>query len=516
MNKLFPIILFLTISLPAQALKIPCYLQSVTESTAVICWEWDKPIACDFVYGKTRQYDDTLSVSSAKRNEIVLNHLEPGIRYYYNIRIQNNPVLPAEELYFFTSPATKEIFQFAVIGDTRGGRESFDMDHKHVIESILQHTAPDFLIHTGDLINSESDRAWETFFNLEAGLLRQCPVYPVRGNSDGGSEGFREKFYLPDNELWYHFTYGSVFFIALDIQNEQAEEHYQKTIGPQSKQYQWLVRQLQSRQRQQSVFTVVYFHAPMFPPDGKEDPYLAETLCPLFKAAGVDLVLNGQHYFSYAQKGGVTYIISGGGGAALNSQARIKSEHVRVYHPVFHHLRVQVNEPAMIIEAVDNAGTVFYTHSLISRETGGGELHAAASLPGAESVIPVDIYGTVDCRECEKVKKKILPKAMKRFSKQQFAVRFLDVEKQEHYETYMRLESKYGKQGPFPVVALPNGLLSGEQLSAETLSVRFSALAGRNVADIAKGFFIWSYLILFSVILFVIIFLHLYRRKNEK
>lgn len=465
------------IAADASLFRTPCFVQCVTDTSAVICWQWEKPTGGLLVYGTSTHYGDTISLSPSQRFDLRLTGLQPNTRYHYNLLIQGKTILTdSRDWYFHTAPTDiRESVVFAVIGDTRSGDESFHSDHRAVIESILRYTYPSFLLHTGDLVDfSQSDR-WEKFFDIEGDLLRQCPVYPVRGNSDVARDEFGKIFHLPDTTEWYSFSYGPVHAIALDIQFKKTDRHYRQTIGPQSRQYAWLVKQLQSEHRKAHPFTIVFFCAPLFRPDGRDDSYLIRQLCPLFERYRVDCVINGGvHYFAYAKHGDVAYVISGGGGAVLERPRKKLSKHVRFFHSAFHHLRMAVHYPTLTIEAIDNSGSVFFSHALTSRSV--DEEEAVNVLAGdslsvrPDDLLVVTIYGTQDCGECALLKDEILPRIQRSIYPHKLQIDFTDVDNEENYKKYVSLESRMGtRKHSFPVVSIADTLLSGDDLSEQTL-----------------------------------------------
>ncbi|MGD9202457.1 MAG: metallophosphoesterase, partial [Chitinispirillia bacterium] len=338
---------------------IPCYISNVTTTSADINWEWRRPEKSFLVYGTSLLYTDTLICDSSKNGYVHLKNLKEHTKYYYSIVVNNKAVFQDQEGYFFyTAPEdTRESVIFAVIGDTRTDDESFISDHKATIESIRNHTFPQFLIHLGDMINNTNPKPWQDFFTIESSLLKNCSFHPVRGLSDGTTEQFVERFLKPGTHSWYSFSHGPVYCIILDIPSDKSTDYYIKNIGCESEQYRWLMKQLQSDRRKNHPFTVVAFFTPLFSPLGKSDKYLLSLLPPLFSKNNVDLVLNGSdHCLSYAQYKNVSFIITGGGGAALQRFHKKKPAHVILTEYLFHHLRISIHFPTMYINAIDNRG----------------------------------------------------------------------------------------------------------------------------------------------------------------
>lgn len=456
--------------------RISPFVQAVTESSAVIVWEWERPAETSLLYGESSDYGDTVALARRERIETELSGLEPAAKYHYNVLLGDTTLLDRNVHFFYTAPSDKrESVVFAVIGDTRGGEESFDADHRSVIRSIQNYTFPSFLLHTGDLVTHLQPNRWKTFFDIEGELLRQCPIFPVRGNSDGGPHELQRVFHLPGKRPWYSFRWGGVFVIALDLPSGKTDRFYRKAIGPGSPQYAWLTQTLASEERRSCPFTVVFCYAPLVQPAQRDESYLIGLLGPLFDRHGVDCVISGGlHYFVYARRGNVAYVVSGGGGAELERPQRNVSEAVRFFHSAFHHLRLTAQYTTLTLEAVDNTGGVFFSHALSSRALGSESTRQPPARAGAGTgtadSLRLTIFGTAECDECEKLKQYVVPAVERRLNSTGIKVTFVDLDNEENYERYRLLEARRGaRQHSFPVIALGDTLLSGSDLSVERI-----------------------------------------------
>ena len=485
-------------------LSIPCYLRNVTDSSAMICWEWREPVNSLLVYGPSVDYSDSIRCKEDCFAYANLPNLSPGTRYYYNIVVDKKTVLPEPEShYFYTAPEDpRESFTFAVIGDTRTGDESFSSDHAAVIESIEKFSSPLFLLHLGDMVDITEKNSWENFFDIESDLLKQCPIFPVLGNSDGNSEDFIKRFQIQGDNPWYSFSYGSLYCINLYILDKKSDQFYKETIGPGSSQYAWLVKELKSEKRQKSSFTIASFFAPLF---GEIDNhFLTQTLCPLFNDYQVDLVLNGgEHYFSYYQHEDVSYIISGGGGAALQRPKRSSSPKSQFTHSTFHNLRISVLYPVMIVDAIDNSGTLFFSHEVTAHSEREMPVQNAISRKTDGSGILLVMFGTPDCKECNTFKNEIFPLLEKKHQNNALVLNFINVDEDKHFSHYSALENQLGnKKHSFPVVKIGDMLVSGEDLTFGNLdSLLQLMISNKEVAKSTN----WKAGNTKAVIIFVII-----------
>jgi len=199
---------------------------------------------------------------------------------------------------------SQEPFKFVVLGDTRSDHVS----HRAVVSQALK-LDPDFVINTGDLVSDGRNiRQWEVFLEIIRPLRAAAPYYPVVGNHDHGG-ALANIFGLPDRDgVYYYFTYENALFIMLDTTADFSEG---------SPQHRWLEKRLK-RAREDHIF--VSFHHPPFGIKASRgnNQAVIDAFHELFVKHKVRAVFCGHdHYYYRTKRDGVTYIISGGGGAGL-------------------------------------------------------------------------------------------------------------------------------------------------------------------------------------------------------
>ena len=135
------------------------------------------------------------------------------------------------------------------------------------MRSIIDNTHPEFVIVNGDMVtDGKSKEDWIRFLADKRELLKNVPIYAVLGNNDqNGRRYFRDYFTSPRRNPWYSFDRGGCHFIALDIMRGQGEKYY-NSFKPGNPQFTWLLKDLQSEANRNAKFTIVFFHAPVFPP----------------------------------------------------------------------------------------------------------------------------------------------------------------------------------------------------------------------------------------------------------
>jgi 3',5'-cyclic AMP phosphodiesterase CpdA len=281
------------------------YLQSVTESSIIVCWETNTPDQGAVDYGLTEDYSWTTTEEiTTTRHAITLTELSPYTLYHY--RIKSGAQYLSDDHTFKTAAGPEQTaFRFAVLGDTR----SDHVAHQSVADRIAI-LAPDFYLHTGDLVaNGARADQWDTFFEVEKEPLANIPFSPILGNHEVNHQNYFDLFYLPHNERWYSFDYGNAHFVGLEVDGYASYD-------PASEQYHWLKNDLEGTDR---LWKFVFFHIPPYSsgPHGS-DARVRDALAPLFEWYGVDIVFNGHdHDYERSVVNGVTYIVSGGGGAPL-------------------------------------------------------------------------------------------------------------------------------------------------------------------------------------------------------
>lgn len=201
-------------------------------------------------------------------------------------------------------------FRFVAYGDTRDGHDV----HRKLVALIMA-AKPDFIVHSGDLVHSGGNaEQWKTFDEITGEMRKQIPFYPARGNHDFGGTNYEDHVQQPftsGNKLYYSIDHGNYHFVALAVDEETA-------FGSSSKQYKWLDKDL-TQAKAAGKTIVVFFHVPPYSIGSHgSSTEVQEILVPVFIKYGVRLVINGHdHNYYRTRREGITYIVTGGGGAPL-------------------------------------------------------------------------------------------------------------------------------------------------------------------------------------------------------
>ena len=186
-------------------------------------------------------------------------------------------------------------------------------EHAVVIKEIVG-LHPEFVLQSGDLVSDGNNAAQWTQFAQITQPLRDARIayYPARGNHDVGPyypATVTEPFDSGDqvHKLYYAFTRHRNRFIIVDSMED---------YDPSSRQYAWLANEL-ARAQKTAVNTFVMFHEGPFS-IGPHGPTLEaqQYLHPLFVKYQPRAVFCGHDHLYYRTlRDGVTYIVTGGGGA---------------------------------------------------------------------------------------------------------------------------------------------------------------------------------------------------------
>jgi hypothetical protein len=232
-------------------------------------------------------------------------------------------------------PSTQP-FTFVVLGDNRGDESGQQPPAFLQVLQAVDDLTPAFVLDSGDMIYGYSTEVaevhdqWQIYRDTVARL--RAPMFHVPGNHDIW-DNTSARIY---RELWgpthYSFDYGNARFIGLDTETGNGR------LG--EEQFQWLSHQLETA-GQRIVF--LFFHRPLFPIDGaigsSLDKYPADRdrIHGLFiqhRAAIRGVFAGHEHLYSFHERDGVPYYISGGGGAPLYMAPELGGFH--------HFLRVRV------------------------------------------------------------------------------------------------------------------------------------------------------------------------------
>jgi acid phosphatase type 7 len=291
-------------------------VQRVTSDAATVVFETDLPVRGTVQYGPGPELGISIASAGgalAVRHVVELRDLPPGQAVHYQVVAEGR----ASPVYSFpTAPVAPAPLRLAVYGDVRGGHEV----HSSIAMAMLRE-APDMVVATGDLVVRGTDEGdWQRFFAVSGELLARVPYYPAVGNHDLGRSGdelrrMNEIFALwpgPDDRPewghWYSFTIRGVHFVMLD---SNAYEHEVQRA--------WLERDLtQARQRGVEIIFAFTHAGPYSRGVHGNHAYAIANYVPILVRHRVTTLFSGHdHIYQRGTVDGLSYVVTGGGGAPL-------------------------------------------------------------------------------------------------------------------------------------------------------------------------------------------------------
>lgn len=338
------------------------HVEMPTTQSILVQWNTNVPLPTHLLWGENEACENTiLQQEEVKEHLVKITGLEPDSRYFYRVVLENDTT---DSEYFYTAkPSTTKDVKFFVIGDSSpyAGFGS-SPEQLQVADQIMQ-VDYDFGLHAGDVNQHHGEEYDLVFYQPYKDILKNAPIFPCIGNHDNyhdNSQTYLASFNLPHNnpdstERYYSFNYGNAHFVSLDTD---------WPYNPGSPQYEWFVQDLQSEMRNETMWTFVYFHKPPWSEGWAGYPgemNVREYLVPLLERYDVDMSFSGHtHDYERGFLNGVYYIITGGGGAPLESTTSISYdyEHVTVYVHEHHFTYIQIHENVLELKAIRKDGQI--------------------------------------------------------------------------------------------------------------------------------------------------------------
>jgi Icc-related predicted phosphoesterase len=248
--------------------------------------------------------------------------------------------------------------RFVAYGDTRfhdpTDTEPANPSVRVALVQAIADVNPAFICFTGDIVYNGNDANDWKVWDSETSIWREkkIPVYPALGNNDlHGDENIALGNYFqhfPDlkNSRYYSVRAGNLLMLVLDSSLDEAG-------GPQSV---WLADKLDHVPGDVD-FVAVMFHHPPYTSSSDEKKYggghsaratelaLAKTLEERQAHAHYRIVVFSGHVHNYErhEHGGVTYFVSGGGGAHAYPIERVPSDPFQSKQINYHYLLVETD-----------------------------------------------------------------------------------------------------------------------------------------------------------------------------
>ncbi|OIP98562.1 hypothetical protein AUK40_01430 [Candidatus Wirthbacteria bacterium CG2_30_54_11] len=222
-----------------------------------------------------------------------------------------------------------------VYGDSRDG----EAQHRGLV-NLMDQLPFQAVIHVGDVAYYPDDQVvWETFMEITAPLRDRAPFWIIAGNHDTPEDQF--EVYFPDEAGNHLHTVNDVSFLFLDLERGIDEA-------------------AQFVRDHATVRTIVITHYPLYTGGPHRTDSLvqkAQALHEIFLENHIQLVFSGHdHNYQRIERDGISYLVTGGGGAPLYSVSDI--EGLQSSAKANHFVILTINQTSYTIRTVDIDGTV--------------------------------------------------------------------------------------------------------------------------------------------------------------
>ncbi len=362
--------MFLAPALAQEKLVGGPYAVNVGPRTATVVWV----LQTGQVSLHSSDSNTTLAAPVLRAEKVHFAGLQPGKTYTYD-----GLGWPDAQGSFTTAPNGSAAFEFVVYGDTRTRHEM----HRKVVAAVLKYAAPQFVLHTGDLVADGADSSqWPVFFDIERDLLRKTAFFPSLGNHERNNRQYYDFFDVA--EPYYSFNWGSAHFIVLnsDISNVSTSEVERNAFW--SEQTRWLEEDLAKSQSADFRFAIAH-HPPLTAVARRqgENPHMT-ALLPMFEKYHLTVGFFGHdHNYQHYVKNGVHYFITGGGGAPLYDVDKPPEGITKMVASTEHFLDVKVDGETVRVEAVKLDGQPLETTTITASPTAATSAGTSAASRGS-------------------------------------------------------------------------------------------------------------------------------------
>lgn len=321
--------------LQAQTIIRGPYLQQLGQNGVIIRWRTNVPTSSKIIFiseeddKKASKIMDFVGQPALTTEHIIqLSSLKPNTKYLYSVATNDKTLSISKDYYFITAPSSTDnrpinIWAMGDFGDD--SKEAYIKNQTAVKEQYLKNKSnhTDLWLWLGDnayCCGTDVEYQRQVFDFYSSKIFGNTPFFPVPGNheyyetataqvdkkinyyniinvpSEGELGGLASR-----TKEYYSYNFGNIHFIALDSYG--LDEGKYRLYDPQSRQYKWLINDLEAN-KGKSLWTIITFHHPPYTKrshdsDGELDLVaIREGLVPIFDKYKVDLVLNG-HSHSY-------------------------------------------------------------------------------------------------------------------------------------------------------------------------------------------------------------------------
>jgi hypothetical protein len=337
------------------------YIQWTTENFVLIAWWTNIPAPSVVNYGVGSLSEQVSDQVSTRQHVMLIAGLASGTTYQYQVVSGD---AQSATLSFTSAASPGTTFSFAAVGDFGGGSGQESQIANNIGGSDTQ-----FVLTLGDNVypDSADPDFTTTYFDFDERLYKpygtvmgKKTMWLAGGNHEYyGDEAFWENIWMPNNERWYSFDWGDAHFLVLDTE---------LPITPGTPQYQFALADLSASQSK--IWRIAVLHRPPYSSTNSANSSSPGRtyLAPMFEQQHVQLVLTG-HSHNYErtyplirgvpqESGGVTYIVSGGGGNGLNQFLVGQPSWSAFRQASYEHVSVTVSSNSLQINAIMETGAI--------------------------------------------------------------------------------------------------------------------------------------------------------------
>ncbi|MCX6875963.1 MAG: metallophosphoesterase [Verrucomicrobia bacterium] len=274
--------------------------------------------------------------------------LQPGREYEYKLvaELAGGGATAASPPCKVKTLPNKGPVTFVALGDARNNPKIWGR-----ILSQAMKFEPAFLIHTGDIVGNGNDyEAWDREFAKPAEkFLASVPCFYTFGNHENNVAMLYQMFGFPEQGRGnYSQCIGPVQLFAMN-----RFENWGKGSGA-------LVTMEKQLAASKSPFIFAFTHPPAWSSGSHGNDKLGQEIhFPIFDKYGVTALLAGHdHCYERSEPGGTTMLITGGGGAGLYGQERLKDNpHSKLYRSEYNFLVFRADDRKCEMKAYTYGGT---------------------------------------------------------------------------------------------------------------------------------------------------------------
>jgi hypothetical protein len=345
------------------------YIQSTTGESTRIAWWTNLPAPSVVNYGVNNLAQQVSDPVLTQQHVMLIGALTVGTSYKYQVVSAN---ATSATFTFNTAAPPGSTFSFAAVGDYGGGSSQ-----ETTIATNIASGGTQFVQTLGDNVYPEAaDSDFATtysdydarFYTPYATVMSKQTLWLAAGNHEYyGNEAFWQHIWMPNNERWYSYDWGDAHILVLDSE---------KPYTPGTPQYQFAQTDLSANQSK--VWRIVVVPRPPYSSlsNNSSSVNVRTYLVPLFEQQHAQLVLTGNSH-NYERTypllggvpqttGGITYIVSGGGGNGLNQFLISQPSWSAFRQSTYEHVRVSVSTTSLQIEAIGETGTVVDSATITS------------------------------------------------------------------------------------------------------------------------------------------------------